>query len=160
MSVPSGRRGRSLGLASAQRGFTLVEVMIAVLILGFGLLGLALLQTMNVRFVQSSNFRTQATNLSYELLDQVRANRISRSSYAGTFTALTSDADCMSPTGTNLTPDAFTKDWRCRMGKALGADAEAEVTLNGDVVEVVVSWADERWDVDGESGKVTVRTQL
>jgi hypothetical protein len=46
------------------------------------------------------------------------------------------------------------------MGKALGADAEAEVTLNGDVVEVVVSWADERWDVDGESGKVTVRTQL
>lgn len=48
--------------------------MIAVLVLGVGLLGLALLQTMNVRFVQSANFRTQATNLGYEVLDQVRAN--------------------------------------------------------------------------------------
>lgn len=46
-------------------GFTLLEVLIAIIVLAFGLLGFALLQTMNVRFVQSANYRTQATNLAY-----------------------------------------------------------------------------------------------
>ncbi len=67
----------------ASRGFSLIEVMISVLILGFGLLGFALLQTMSVRFSQSSNQRTQATNLSYELLDQMRGNRVLWRSYWG-----------------------------------------------------------------------------
>lgn len=160
MKMVGSRRGHSVVPRARQRGFTLIEVLIAVLILGFGLLGMALLQTMNVRFVQSSNFRTQATNLSYELLDQVRVNRISRASYAGTFTALSSDADCESPTGTNVTTTAFIKDWRCRMGKALGADAQAVVTVNGDIVQVGITWTDQRWTVGGGSADVTVRTQL
>lgn len=49
----------------------MIEVLIAIVVMSIGLLGFALLQTMNVRFVQSANFRTQATNLSYELLDQI-----------------------------------------------------------------------------------------
>ncbi len=160
MNMGRSKRGRRTVPGARQRGFTLIEVLIAVLILGFGLLGMALLQTMNVRFVQSSNFRTQATNLSYELLDQVRVNRISRASYNGTYTALTSDADCKSPTGTSLTTTAFIKDWRCRMGKALGADAQAVVTVNGDNVQVGISWNDQRWTEGGGNGNVTVGTQL
>jgi type IV pilus assembly protein PilV len=52
-----------------------MEVMIAIIVLAFGLLGFALLQTMNVRFVQSANYRTQATNLAYDLTEQMRSNR-------------------------------------------------------------------------------------
>ena len=143
-----------------QRGFTLIEVMVAVLILGFGLLGFALLQTMNVRFVQSANFRTQATNLSYEMLDQIRANRISLRSYAGDYVAMTDDSDCVSPRGDNLTPADFRKDWQCRMGKALGGHATASVVVNGNVVNVTMTWDDERWKVGGVDGQVSARTQL
>lgn len=142
------------------RGFTLIEVMIAVLVLGVGLLGFALLQTMNVRFAQSANFRTQATNLSYEMLDQVRVNRIARNAYRGDYAALTSDADCISPRGTGLSASDFTKAWSCRMGKALGGDATAKVVVNGDVVEVEIIWEDERWVATGVDGKLKVRTQL
>lgn len=57
------------------RGFTLLEVMIAVLVLSLGLLGLAGLQVYSMRNNQSANYRTQATNLAYQLLDMARAHR-------------------------------------------------------------------------------------
>lgn len=57
------------------RGFTLLEVMIAVLVLSLGLLGLAGLQVYSMRNNQSANYRTQATNLAYQLLDMARSHR-------------------------------------------------------------------------------------
>lgn len=150
---------RTIG-RQGQGGFTLIEVMIAVLVLGVGLLGLALLQTMNVRFVQSANYRTQATNLGYEVLDQVRANRISKAAYAGNYAALTADADCVAPTGANVTPALFRKALQCRIGKVLGADGTAAVVVNGDVVTVTMTWDDERWRVGGNDGQVVLRSQL
>lgn len=152
----SPRRMRTLG--HQQGGFSLIEVMIAILVLGFGLLGFALLQTMNVRYVQSANYRTQATNLSYELLDQIRINRVAASLYAGTYAATTSN--CEPPTGTRIDKDQFMADWQCRMGKALGDGASVTVARNGDVISVAVSWGDERWNEDAEDTTFTARTRL
>jgi len=143
-----------------QGGFSLIEVLIAILVLGFGLLGFALLQTMNVRYVQSANYRTQATNLSYELLDQIRMNRVAAALYAGTYTASTAKDDCTSPTGQNITQDVFMKDWRCRMGKALGDNATATVVRNGSEITVNVTWGDERWNEAAEDTTFTARTIL
>ena len=56
-------------------GFTLIEVLVAVLILSIGLLGLAALQTTSLRSNHSSLLRSQATLLSYEIVDRMRANR-------------------------------------------------------------------------------------
>jgi len=96
-----------------QGGFSLIEVLIAILVLGVGLLGFALMQTMNVRFVQSANYRTQATNLTYEMLDQLRVNRKMAPVYVGDYTATTSSKNCLPPTGKDISKDAFTLDWRC-----------------------------------------------
>ena len=52
-------RGMRAGRRSSVGGFSLLEVLIALVVLGFGLLGYALLQTMNLRFTQSANQRTQ-----------------------------------------------------------------------------------------------------
>ena len=71
--------------AHVAKGFSMIEVLIALLILAGGLLGFALLQTMSIRFAQSANYRTHATNLAYGLLDQIRANRTS----TGQFLAIT-----------------------------------------------------------------------
>jgi len=153
-------RRRTFSLRARQGGFSLIEVLVAVVILGFGLLGFALLQTMNVRFVQSANYRTQATNLSYELLDQIRINRIAAALYVGTYTATTTAADCQSPTGASLGKDAMMKDWRCRLGKALGENATASVTRNGDVYTVNVMWGDERWRAGAGDTTFTASTRL
>jgi len=55
-------------------GFTLVEVLIAVVILSIGLLGLAGLQTLALRQNTSSQLRSNAVELINELTDRMRAN--------------------------------------------------------------------------------------
>lgn len=63
-----------------QAGFTLVEVMVAVLILSVGLIGVAGLQALSLKNGQSSFMRSQATALAYDLADRMRANVVGATS--------------------------------------------------------------------------------
>lgn len=58
-----------------QTGFTLIEIMVAVVVLAIGLLGLAGLQATSLRFNNSAYHRSQATNLAYDMADRMRVNR-------------------------------------------------------------------------------------
>ncbi len=154
---------RKVYAVSRARGFSLIEVMIAVLILGFGLLGFALLQTMSVRFSQSANYRTQATNLAYDLLDQMRSNRLSAARYEGaTFEAGdVAGNNCPHATGT-VTVDMNIDRWQCLVVEALGEEASATVTYGGGEVEVILTWSDARADPNNPDSNTTfaVVTQL
>ena len=66
-------RAQSTTLRPA-RGFSLIEVLIALLVLSVGLLGLAFLQAAGLRFNNDSYMRSQATILAYDLVDRMRAN--------------------------------------------------------------------------------------
>lgn len=55
-----------------QRGASLIEVMVAVLVLSIGLLGMASLLGVSLRNTQSADFRSQAANLSYDIIDTAR----------------------------------------------------------------------------------------
>lgn len=66
----------SLNQFSTCKGFTLLEVMIAVLVLGIGLLGMAHLQITSLKQSQSAEFRNQASMLATNMLDMMRANRV------------------------------------------------------------------------------------
>jgi len=55
-------------------GFTLLEVMIALVIFSIGLLGLAGLQSAGIRNNQLSYTRTIATQLTYDMGDRIRNN--------------------------------------------------------------------------------------
>jgi len=57
-----------------QDGFTLLEVLIALLVLSIGLLGLAALQTLGLRSNQMASMRTLATHYAYDMTDRMRAN--------------------------------------------------------------------------------------
>ncbi len=56
------------------KGFTLIEVLIAMLVLAIGLLGLASLQTLTLRNNLSAYNRGQAIQLLYDMSDRMRAN--------------------------------------------------------------------------------------
>lgn len=72
------------------RGFTLVEVLVALLVLSIGLLGLAALQTTSLKFNTDSYLRTQATLLAYDIIDRMRLNTTGL--YAGNYDAADSAA--------------------------------------------------------------------
>ena len=60
---------------SFTKGFTLVEVLVAMVVLSIGLLGIAKLMLFSSRSNDSAYLRSQATELAYEILDNMRANR-------------------------------------------------------------------------------------
>ena len=69
--------------APLQRGFTMMEVLIALIILSIGLLGLAALQTTALRNNHGAYLRTQAILQAYDMSDRMRANDPAATSYIG-----------------------------------------------------------------------------
>jgi type IV pilus assembly protein PilV len=65
------------------RGFTLVEVMVALVVLSVGLLGIAGLYVITLRSSGGAIYRMQAVNLANDLADRIRANRRANVAYAG-----------------------------------------------------------------------------
>jgi type IV pilus assembly protein PilV len=162
------RTRRTFSFSRRSQGFTLLEVLIAILVMAFGLLGFALLQTMSVRFTQSANHRTKATNLAADMLDQMRSNRLLAAQYAvnGSFTAAANGTACDQPVaavaiGTNAA------HWGCLVRNALGEDASAQVTFVDGIATVTVRWDDQRWEGTAarrtgqyETGAVTLSSRL
>jgi type IV pilus assembly protein PilV len=141
------------GAAARQRGVSLIEVMVTVVILSLGLLGLAGLQANGLRASQSAFYRAQAAQYALDMTDRIRANALpaTASSYARTFGAAL-------PTGSAL-PDLDSREWLTRVRTLPQGDAQ--VTVNGNVVEVVVRWNDSRGTQEAVNlPSFTLRTQL
>jgi type IV pilus assembly protein PilV len=79
MSVSALRNPR---LRSA-RGFTLVEMLVALVVLSVGMFGVANLFVMTVQANASSTSRLLAVDLVGDLADRIRANRTAGAAYAG-----------------------------------------------------------------------------
>lgn len=62
-------------------GFTLLEVMIAMVIFAVGMLGLAGIQALSLENSHSSYTRSQAVLLAYEMVDRMKANSSASASY-------------------------------------------------------------------------------
>ena len=95
-------RNRLAFLGKNQAGFTLIEVMIAVLVLSIGLLGLAGLQVTALQNNQSAFMRSQATAFAYDLADRMRSNvpGVTAGFYDPANAAQT--ADCLTTTGCSV----------------------------------------------------------
>ncbi len=64
-----------------QRGVSLVEVLVSVVIMSVGILGVAGIQVVSLQQNRSSIFRAEALQLANDILDRLRANRTQN--YAG-----------------------------------------------------------------------------
>lgn len=59
---------------SRNTGFSMIELLVAVLVMGVGVLGITGLQVVSLQNNGSALIRGQAVQLSYEILDRIRAN--------------------------------------------------------------------------------------
>ena len=57
-----------------QRGITMVEILVAILILAIGFLGMASVQLMGAKNIAGSSFRTLATIYAYDMVERMRLN--------------------------------------------------------------------------------------
>lgn len=86
-------------------GFTLLEVLIALVVLSIGLLGIAALQGVGLRSSQGAYLTSQASLLAYDMADRIRANPNTVAAGA------TVTTDCTVP-GTGLA-GADLQEWSC-----------------------------------------------
>ena len=63
------------------RGFTLVEALVALIVLSIGMLGIAALQVEGLRSGRSALLRSQAIVLAADMADRIRANPTAQASY-------------------------------------------------------------------------------
>ena len=66
-----------------QRGFSLVEVLIALIIMSVGMLGIAGLYVQSMQAGRTAMFRHQAVTLAGDVADRIRANPRAGIAYAG-----------------------------------------------------------------------------
>ncbi|GMU42671.1 MAG: type IV pilus modification protein PilV [Xanthomonadales bacterium] len=88
----------------SQRGFTLIEVMVALLIFSVGLMGMAGLMVLSVKTNQSAYLRTQASFLAQSMADRIMVNRALVTSYVGTYNASTAAASDPCTSGATCSP--------------------------------------------------------
>ncbi|EAR20898.1 type IV pilus modification protein PilV [Nitrococcus mobilis] len=152
---------RSLGACRPSGGFTLLEVLIALLILSVGLLGVAGLQLTGLRSNHSAYLRSQATILAYDLLDRLRANR-AQAQAGGYNITITGASDLPSISGSPTQAATDLNAWGSDLLARLPA-AQASVAVAADnTVNVSVSWDDSRADraSDRSGTPVTDPTQF
>ena len=88
-----------INIMNKNAGFTLIEVLIAMVVLAVGLLGLAGLQATSLRNNQSAYNRSQATQSAYDLADRMRANIAGKATYTSILPgAATAKTNCLPTT--------------------------------------------------------------
>ena len=130
--------------AKAQRGFALIEVLIAFLILSVGLVGFSALQVRAVKATQSSLQRNDAALLANSILESMRANR---AAVVGGTLAYNISKTCATPAASASLADTDLAAWFGNLKTALGdmASTCADITCTPTgVCTVNVYWDDSR----------------
>ncbi|GGK10982.1 type IV pilus modification protein PilV [Luteimonas terricola] len=150
---PAGRR------AAYQRGSTLLEVMIAVLILAIGMLGLAALSAVTIKNSNSAAARSQAVVQVYSLFDTLRLDRAQAS--AGAFNV--SDWSCAT---LNADPDSgidysVFNGWLSQVQANLGdPNACGRLVCGADTCTAGIRWDDSRGTDGSDALEIQTMSRL
>lgn len=131
-----------------ERGFTLIEVLVTVIILAIGLLGLAGLQLSGLRYTHSAYQNSQATILGNDIIDRMRVNRLvaEAGDYNIAIGATPTSASCIG-IGANCPPetlaDADLTEWKQSLAAILPL-GDGAIAQNGTTFTITVQWDDSR----------------
>jgi len=126
-------------------GFTIVEVLIAMVVVAVGLLGIAGLYVVTLRSGGSAISRMQAVNLAADIADRIRANRTAGLAYAGG----AANNNCYGDGTVNCAPDQLAAHdllvWRAQIGTALPAGAGTVAVVDAgplNTYTVTITWTE------------------
>lgn len=129
-----------------QAGFSLIEALIALVVLSVGLLGVAALQTQALLQSRDAYLTSQATSLVQDMADRIRANPDAISDYAHT-------AGSSPPSGSSLA-DNDVKDWLADLTTTL-PQGQANIVINGREADITVTWQEAEEDTNRSTNIVT-----
>ncbi|WP_313090541.1 type IV pilus modification protein PilV [Stutzerimonas nitrititolerans] len=126
-----------------ETGATLIEVLVAMVVLAIGLLGLAGLQATSIQSNHSAYYRSQATLLASDLADRMRANRTEALTNAYVIDFPTSSTS-NSVTGTSAEKDIA--EWLNQLAQTL-PEGTGKIEKDGTLVTISIRWNDTRGQI-------------
>ncbi|HET7656367.1 MAG TPA: type IV pilus modification protein PilV [Luteimonas sp.] len=140
----------------ASAGVGLVEVLVAVTILAFGLLGIAAMQATALRNRHSAVSRSAAVVQTYAILERMRANYDEAANGGYDLASMT----CAAPTASSLvTRDQ--RDWILALKAGLGPQACGQIVDCGsDECKIIVQWDDSRATDGADTQQLVTETRL
>jgi type IV pilus assembly protein PilV len=142
-------------IRSAQKGFTLIEIMVAVIVLSIGLLGAAGLQITGLKNNHSAQFRTEATIQAYAILERMRINKAVAN--AGDYDITMAAA---APGGSDIKSTDLSF-WLSSLASVLPSGDGSIATDGGTGVSTIsVQWDDSRGSEGSTTQTFTVSTLL
>ena len=136
-----------------QKGSSLLEVLIALLIMAIGLLGLAAVQVNSLKNLNNSQFRSLATTYAYGMAERMRSNRSAViAGYYDAIDASATDPNCTSCTAAQIAQlDAY--QWHQSLSSSVASGGlptgNGTVLKNGSVYDITVSWQEQQRNSDG-----------
>lgn len=146
---------RSMHPKNMQRGFSLLEVLITMVILALGLLGFAGLQSYSLKSNHIAMQRSLATMYSYSILDSMRANRTVAIANGYNQTMPGAAPACTAPVATGVVVTDDLAYWNnglaCNLPSGMGS-----ITVVGSTATISIKWTENV--SSGENGTQTFTT--
>ena len=169
---------------NSQRGLSMIELLVAVLVLAIGVLGITALQMVSLQNNRGALFRAEAVQLAYDMMDRIRANpegAVPGAAYNGLALAdgPPGAANCVANVCSQAQMVNFDQAvWKCSLGnfnddaqctafRAAGVlppaddqpglpEGDGSIAVDGaGVVTITVTWT----EPDGQAGTVTIDSQ-
>lgn len=157
--IGSERKNRiSVGQPRRQRGVSLIEILVTILVVAVGLLGMAGLQTVSLQYNHSSYMRTHATNMAHEIADRMRANR--EAAVDNEYNIDTEGND--PPSGGSTVAEQDLREWWLAVDRVLPSPQTKITVDNNGGATITLKWLDERDQNSDEVKKTsfTVETRI
>ena len=144
-------------------GFTLLEVLIALVILSIGLLGVAALQGVGLRSSHGAYITSQASLLAYDVADRIRANPGMIALGGAIATAI---GDCDLDVSALGLSDADRVEWSCSVqtllpGGSGSVSRQPSAAIAGaSTVTIDLSWQDLQTELDADDNAIAWQYQL
>lgn len=131
------------------RGFTLVESLVALVVLSIGMLGIAGLYLESVRSGRTSILRSQAVGLASDLADRIRANRAGALEYDDDESGAGAIVAACAPGGVGCSPEEMAGHdkalWLAALAAALpngDGTVDIDVATRPDTYVITVTWTE------------------
>ncbi|EIC23150.1 type IV pilus modification protein PilV [Thiorhodovibrio frisius] len=152
--------------SATHQGFTLIEVLIAAIVLAVGLLGMAGLNATALKLSNGAQQRTQASQLAYQMGDAMRANSGYAEGYLGNHSVDacnlsfaraegTEPAETVDKAVAELIIDDEIAHWGNQLACQLSS-GEGVIARNGTLYRITVCWDHSREETLDKDGNPTV----
>ncbi|WP_165495787.1 type IV pilus modification protein PilV [Marinobacter halodurans] len=126
-----------------EKGFTMIEVLVALLILAIGLLGVVGVQALAMKSTTNSNVRSQVNLLAYDMVERIRANV--PGVQAGAYDNITA-SKTLPGCGTSCTPTQMaaidSNEWFSNLNSTLPGFTSASVKYASGVATITINWSE------------------